>query len=221
MKKSLIAIAVFMLILTGTAEQILEIDVDIYKNDSVSLNTMRVIESAPSIYIEPGDYKIEILNAAGEKIFEQQYRLLFMILSDPPTETDYDTVYLKTNYVPEMRKVKIYDKDTEIFSHDIELCNSDGVCDEAYETIFNCPNDCSPEKKESICNSDADGVCDPNCAEGVDPDCVTATTTTINETLIDKINTQNILLPAILVILLVLIVVELSIKLKKKKDNST
>lgn len=58
-------------------------------------------------------------------------------------------------------------------------CNGNGVCETAEdENALTCPQDCSPKKKDELCNPVLDGVCDPDCPEGEDPDCSAAGTST-------------------------------------------
>jgi len=51
-------------------------------------------------------------------------------------------------------------------------CVSDGVCNGSIgENYVTCPQDCRSGAEDGICNPIADGQCDTDCAEGVDPDC--------------------------------------------------
>ena len=53
-------------------------------------------------------------------------------------------------------------------------CISDGVCDESIgENYITCPQDCWSGAEDGICNPIADGQCDKDCIEGLDPDCPT------------------------------------------------
>ena len=51
-------------------------------------------------------------------------------------------------------------------------CISDGVCDGSIgENYITCPQDCWSGAEDGICNPIADGQCDKDCIEGLDPDC--------------------------------------------------
>ncbi len=53
------------------------------------------------------------------------------------------------------------------------LCNANGVCEpQIGENYLTCPQDCQPWAKDGICNPARDGHCDPDCAPGVDLDCL-------------------------------------------------
>src|SRR3989338_549679 len=48
------------------------------------------------------------------------------------------------------------------------LCVPNNKC-EGNENSFNCPEDCTGDLRDGICNYKADGICDPDCEE--EPDC--------------------------------------------------
>lgn len=70
-----------------------------------------------------------------------------------------------------------------IFSNPLTVsveCNQNGICEpESDENAFTCPQDCAPDKPDSLCNPIKDRICDPDCKQGEDPDCA-STTTTLN-----------------------------------------
>ena len=47
----------------------------------------------------------------------------------------------------------------------------DGVC-QRQENYKTCPQDCSSGGKDNYCDKVKDGICDPDCKMGEDPDCV-------------------------------------------------
>ncbi len=57
-------------------------------------------------------------------------------------------------------------------------CDSNGYCDKPYENHVNCPVDCPPENRDGFCTKRADGICDPDCLPGQDPDCSSVATDT-------------------------------------------
>ncbi|MFZ2456359.1 MAG: BatD family protein [Candidatus Altiarchaeia archaeon] len=51
-------------------------------------------------------------------------------------------------------------------------CNKNKLCEtDQAENAITCPQDCSPDKKDELCNPRKDSVCDPDCKNGEDPDC--------------------------------------------------
>ena len=57
-------------------------------------------------------------------------------------------------------------------------CNQNKICEPKLdENALTCPQDCSPDKPDGLCNPIRDGICDPDCPSGADPDCVATTTT--------------------------------------------
>ena len=53
------------------------------------------------------------------------------------------------------------------------VCNKNGVCEQGLEDYMNCPDDCLPGSMDDYCDKTKDGVCDPDCKKGEDPDCNT------------------------------------------------
>jgi hypothetical protein len=50
-------------------------------------------------------------------------------------------------------------------------CLTDGVCQASQsETVLNCPEDCKTGQADDICQAVLDGVIDPDCDDGCDPD---------------------------------------------------
>jgi hypothetical protein len=59
-----------------------------------------------------------------------------------------------------------------VTSYDLSgLCNANGVCD-GFENYLSCALDCPLASPDNVCVSTEDAVCDPDCAVGVDIDCV-------------------------------------------------
>ena len=75
-------------------------------------------------------------------------------------------------YYENAASVKIvFDSGNEFqFSIAHRLCNNNGVCD-AEESTVSC-NDCKPDKPDNVCIALDDNICDPDCALGVDIDCI-------------------------------------------------
>jgi hypothetical protein len=57
------------------------------------------------------------------------------------------------------------------------ICNQNGICEPNLgENYFTCPEDCPSGSADGVCDLVKDGRCDPDCAPGTDPDCLTITT---------------------------------------------
>jgi hypothetical protein len=80
---------------------------------------------------------------------------------------------LKVPYDEQAATMEIYNENRKVFSKELNFCNSNGVCDTS-ETSETCPQDCPAGTRDRICTTAADGVCDPDCRAGVDPDCAAA-----------------------------------------------
>ena len=190
--KTTIAFCIALVFLTQSvySEKVLNIELEVYKNDSVIPKSIMPMDGNPTIYVVPGDYRLVLLNPEGEIILEKPIEISFIVMTDPPTPIDSYPLSLRLPYNPEMRILKLFNGDKEIFSTTIDVCNNDGVCQIGYENFLSCPDDCPLDKNDGICIKDADGVCDPDCSEGVDPDCVTVPTTTYEEIITTEITTD-------------------------------
>jgi len=52
-------------------------------------------------------------------------------------------------------------------------CNYNFECEpDRGENAKNCMQDCRSDQPDKLCDKSANGVCDPDCAKGADPDCV-------------------------------------------------
>ena len=153
------------------AESLLHLQLTFYPNDSLVLDEMSLSEGIPTRFLVPGEYKMDILNQAEEKLYERNFSVGFFILTDPPTLTNESEVLLKVPYNPNMRRLEVYKGEKLLFSSEINLCNRDGLCQTENENYLSCPKDCPLEKTDEFCIKEEDGTCDPDCLEGVDPDC--------------------------------------------------
>lgn len=126
---------------------------------------------------QEGDYELVVVGPAG--------KVLWRYLWDPHFDYDgprylgvdyskiqYDSVpvHVKIPYQPSMETLVLRHGGKEVFARPLVFCDEDGVCG-ASETHETCPDDCPLEEKDELCTDRQDGVCDPDCAPGVDPDC--------------------------------------------------
>lgn len=83
---------------------------------------------------------------------------------------DSASVSLKLPYLEQAKTMEIYDQGRKVFAKELDFCNNNGVCDTS-ETTETCIKDCPAGTKDRLCDNKADGICDPDCFAGVDPDC--------------------------------------------------
>lgn len=172
MKKIIISTVLTLILIVSSAyaENVLSVYLDVYKNNSVKLKEMKVMSGRPTEYTNPGDYKLQILDSDNEVMVEKSISLNFMIMTDPPTESDVSSINQKIEFNTSMKYLKLFLNENEIFSKELVLCNNNGICNQ-YESYLSCPSDCPLKSRDGICIKDRDGTCDPDCSEGADPDC--------------------------------------------------
>ncbi|MEM5870937.1 MAG: hypothetical protein QXX04_01060 [Candidatus Aenigmatarchaeota archaeon] len=168
-----ITILLQFLFYISLSQSVLSILFEIYKNDSVKIDEIKVRIGNPTIFTIPGNYKLQILDKNKKVINETTFQPVFYILTDPPIETDFAVIHVRFLYDKniEYRYLKIYKDEREIFSKEFSLCNYNKICDE-YESYLSCPSDCPLDSRDGVCIKDRDGICDPDCLPGIDPDCV-------------------------------------------------
>lgn len=104
-------------------------------------------------------------------------------------------------------------------------CNSNGICEPNFgENYLTCPSDCQPWAKDGICNPARDGHCDPDCAPGIDLDCLKQqeANTTIHSVLPStKVGEDNnwLLLALILIVVIIALIFLFRNKLLNLKDK--
>ena len=181
--KKIILLMVIVAILTmpANAQMVCELEFTIYKDDAVELNKIQVRPGTASI-IPSGtissDYTLHVLDSNRNIIKEAHLPVSFLVLSNPPQETNRSRIWLEVEYDSSWRFLEIYRGDFRIFFKDlVSLCNEDSICN-LQESWISCPQDCSSGSEDGWCDRVRDGTCDPDCAEGVDSDCELGTTTT-------------------------------------------
>jgi hypothetical protein len=179
-KKILCILALAFLAQLASSEIVLTIDLTAQSDGSFEINHLEVAPGRPSFYVRPGNYLLRITDEKDNVIVEQKLDLPFYIMTDPPEPVNYSTIYLKVPYSRNMSGVKFYNGTRLMFSEKLELCKKDGACDLKRENALTCPADCKPEEPDGICLP-AGGICDPDCAEGVDTDCVSASKGTVSK----------------------------------------
>lgn len=163
-----------MLAVNAHAESILSISIEVYRNDSVRINYIRMENTTPTKYIPKGDYKIELLDHQEKTVASIPLSIAFTIMSDPPITMNSSIINLRIPYQQGLRYFVLYRNQSRILFQTIDPCNANGICDTKYESYLTCPQDCPLDRVDGICIKAADKKCDPDCGEGLDPDCGTS-----------------------------------------------
>ena len=173
MKNALVIAALMLLTGTALGDKVLYVEMDVYKDDTVKVISVKAMDGYATAYIPEGKYKLEIGDSKGNVLKSISIDPLFILLTDPPVERDHATIALRIDYSEEMKTLSLYNADKKIYSGPIDACNDNGICETDHESYLSCPRDCPLDKKDGLCVSDADGICDPDCLSGLDSDCNT------------------------------------------------
>ena len=157
--------------LVHASETILFIQLEVYKNDTVILNNLKVMNGQPTPYIISGDYRLQLLNADKKVFIEKFIKINFLLMTEPPIPLNSSPLHLRVIYDPAMIYLRLLRNETEIFFKEINTCNENDLC-ESLESYLSCPSDCPLDSPDGICIKDKDGICDPDCIEDTDPDCI-------------------------------------------------
>ncbi|MEW5996177.1 MAG: hypothetical protein AB1657_01120 [Candidatus Micrarchaeota archaeon] len=152
------------------ADILFEID----QNDGVALRALFIGEGEPTRFLEEGPYSASLLDSSGNAVSSRNFPVTFALLGEPPTPLETVPVAVRLPYAEGARKLEIRHGSAIIFSRELPgpyECNSNGVCD-ARETSVTCPSDCSVENADGYCAGLSEGICDPDCGNGLDADCV-------------------------------------------------
>ncbi len=161
--------AVVLFPFSHAEEQIIAMEFTVTKDGSAQLNQVSVESGAPDQKKAEGDYRLVLLDSAGNELWDTNMRLSFYI-HDANIFLDKVTHFQKAPYFPNAKTLHFYKGDSLLLEEELRLCNSDKTCNEN-ENYLSCPSDCPLNKPDGYCVNKGDGVCDPDCVEGFDPDC--------------------------------------------------
>jgi len=119
----------------------------VYKNDTISVKSVEYTTANPLLPRREGNYKLDAVDDKGKIIFSQKFDVMFIILSEPPEETNESLMYMRIPWNENYFKINFYHNDTLIYVISLSdyICNKNGLCEkEKGETLINCPNDCFP-----------------------------------------------------------------------------
>lgn len=119
----------------------------VYKNYTISVKSIEYTAANPLLPRREGSYKLDVVDDKGNVIFSQKFDVEFIILSEPPEETNESLTYMRIPWNENYFKINFYHNGTLIYVVSLSdyICNKNGLCEkEKGETPINCPNDCLP-----------------------------------------------------------------------------
>jgi hypothetical protein len=170
-EKTLLFILLAALAGAAYSDSMLSISLDVYKNGSVVDNGIKIKNNIATGTVFPGDYLLRITDEKNRSVWEKNITIVYAVHSDPPIAIDHVLFEIIVPYGPQMRHFALYKKEKLLFAGVIDVCNNDSQCDVLREDYLSCPGDCPIDKPEGTCLAYADGMCDPDCLRGIDPDC--------------------------------------------------
>lgn len=145
----ILIILIFLNIATAQSKTVFSIKMEIFKNDTVNIKEISVIEGVESVFptIDTG-YYVKIISITGEELFKNNLGVSFTTIFEPPIE-DLDgrrksmLIHIRLPYFDDAKRILIYHFDKKIKDIDLfnEICNKNGKC-ELGENELNCPIDC-------------------------------------------------------------------------------
>jgi len=162
---------------SGTPEDIIDVNLIIYENDSIEDNWIFLTNGEKTIYNQSGNYSLLIYNNQSFLLFNQSLEISFGYNGPVSNGTNYSNISFTSMpfnfqipYNSSMYELNLSHGDNVIYSNLLNFCNNNSTCEitENYET---CPLDCPLDQDDNICIPACDGICDPDCLENVDTDC--------------------------------------------------
>lgn len=158
--------------------QVIDLAIRIRPDDKVVEEKVILRHGRPTRYYQKGeDYRLTVVDEGGKVLWSQTFNISFDYNGPVYLGVDYSEVKYtefpfsyRIPYTRGMYELLLYHKEEAIFSKTLDFCNSDDVCDTT-ETYLTCPDDCPLDREDKICIDRDEGICDPDCLEGVDPDC--------------------------------------------------
>jgi hypothetical protein len=160
------------------SKQLIDLSLILYPEGKVKEERMILKYGRPTKYQHKGeDYLLRVVSEEGKELWRVTFNVYFDYYGPVYDDVDYSEIkysafpiHYKIPYVRDMKTLVLQHKEKVIFSKDLNFCNQNKVCDTS-ETNQTCPGDCPPDKKDKICIDRNEGICDPDCLPGIDPDC--------------------------------------------------
>jgi PKD repeat protein len=158
--------------------EIVSVSLKVYPDDRVSEDKIILTEGRPTSSQKDGNgYELRILDSEKKTAWNRSLNIYFDYSGPMVDGVDYSKIRFdsfdlsyRIPYEHTMKTLELYHGPVKIFSKELDFCNNNGVCDST-ETNPSCPRDCPVTVRDSICINVRDGLCDPDCNEGVDFDC--------------------------------------------------
>jgi hypothetical protein len=219
MKYMLLVLVVFLLPFVQ-AQEVLWVDLTIDKNDAVVLDSLQVYPGRPTSIMPEGDYSLRLYTADNEQLYSHSIRVLFYVMSNPPAPVEEQLVSVLLPTFPDMHTFRVYKGEEEIYSVELDLCNGDGVCG-SFESAISCPGDCDPAIADDFCIKEENGICDPDCNEGVDPDCAEDEPTGTPDIAVEKVESTFVTLNIVFISVAIIIIIVAMLLLIRKARNTS
>lgn len=167
-------------------QNILILEFTLYKNDSVIFSDYYVDVGIPTVFgkVNTG-YSLTVYSKEGSVLYNAFFRpgLEAMAQGASTASTGaQNAAYLRLRlpYAEKMAYLEVYHGGKMIHSQSLsDLCDHNGVCG-GRENALSCPADCAKGAGRTYCNAQADGLCDPSCYAGWDPDCANNNNSAVN-----------------------------------------
>jgi heme/copper-type cytochrome/quinol oxidase subunit 4 len=188
-------------------------------NDNVKLLNMSMV-SGPEmeIFYPEGNYTLQILSKNKEILYQKNFNVEFVILSNPPVFTNETTIMFSIPLLPNIETLKVLKNGKVIFEERIGnlLCNQNGKCEDG-ENFYSCPKDCPSGSKDNVCDALIDEKCDPDCQKDVDLDC----NTELKEKVLKKggLNIPVFVIISIIAILMIVVIILLKVKTRSEQKQ--
>jgi len=156
----------------AAADTALLATVSFYPDGSATIDDLQVtfagIDQQSPLHLADG---IRLV-ADGGTVYSSSVPVTFRLLSDPPRKMPTMTVTQHLPYPGNRGMLEVVRGGNVAASFDLRgLCDNDGFC-RGFENGISCPADCEIRVPDTVCMPYPDGACDPDCAAGLDSDCL-------------------------------------------------
>jgi hypothetical protein len=158
MKKLAIMMVISTALISSAAgASIFSLDVEIYENNTVNLNSFNITDGETSEQT-PGDYVVRTVNSDGEILVDKNFSIRYTVLYNidpkattgntsigPEQTSEYRRKLLRLPYSYEAESIEVLKSGEEIYSLEIP----ERVCEDNDDT---CPEYCDGKEIDSDCN---------------------------------------------------------------------
>lgn len=135
---------------------------------SVKLDSINPQVSIPVDKAAEGNFRFIVYDRDGITLYEtaRNARFFYNDISVNVSSISHSELI---PYDERIAGIRVYFEGKLALDQKLTLCNHDNACDD-FESQFSC-TDCQAEKPDRLCMPEQNGMCDPDCLEGYDPDC--------------------------------------------------